>query len=293
MALLPSTAETRMVPVAGRQFAERRMIRGVGAAERAVGNAWGRMTSREREYYGSQKNFVGRLQRESNRRASKREEDDDNAQREQGRADALGNAPPPKSATAANQAASIVQKAIHSRRTRDYVAKQVEDDMYPEGKPSTFQVGPKPSESKPAPAPQTSPAPRPPRPRPGAAQGSESGWNHDLGLARHRRKVRNVIDEAKSAPPDSPNSVTKPARPAPGPATGNEAGWKSKLLGARRRQNDKEMEYNGYSRNKTGKWERSSLASLKAFYTRVVPDKILGRPEPKRVSETESRSWLY
>lgn len=94
MALLPSTAETRMVPVAGRQFAERRMIRGVGAAERAVGNAWGRMTSREREYYGSQKNFVGGLQRESNRRKAKEEEDEDNAQREQGRQDAMGEAPP-------------------------------------------------------------------------------------------------------------------------------------------------------------------------------------------------------
>lgn len=135
MALLPSTAESRNVPVAGRQFAERRLIRGVGAAERAVGNAWGRMTSRQREYYGSQKNFVGGLQRESNRRKSKEEEDEDNAQREQGHQDALGNAPPPKTATAANQAASIVQKAIHSRSTRDYVAKQVEDDMYPEGKP--------------------------------------------------------------------------------------------------------------------------------------------------------------
>lgn len=83
-----------MVPVAGRQFAERRMIRGVGAAERSVGNAWGRLTSRQREYYGSQKNFVGGLQRESNRRKSKEEEDEENAQREQGRADAMEGAPP-------------------------------------------------------------------------------------------------------------------------------------------------------------------------------------------------------
>lgn len=89
MALLPSTQETRMVPVAGRQFAERRLIRGVGAAERAVGNAWGRLDSRQRGYYGSQRNFAGGLQREATRRASKREEDDDNAQREQGRRDAM------------------------------------------------------------------------------------------------------------------------------------------------------------------------------------------------------------
>ena len=95
MALLPSTQETRMVPVAGRQFAERRLIRGVGAAERAVGNAWGRLDSRQRGYYGSQRNFAGGLQREATRRASKREEDDDNAQREQGRQDAMGNARPP------------------------------------------------------------------------------------------------------------------------------------------------------------------------------------------------------
>lgn len=95
MALLPSTQETRMVPVAGRQFAERRLIRGVGAAERSVGNAWGRLTSRQKEYYGSQRNFAGGLQREATRRASKREEDDDNAQREQGRQDAMGNARPP------------------------------------------------------------------------------------------------------------------------------------------------------------------------------------------------------
>ncbi len=194
MALLPSTAETGMVPVAGRQFAERRLIRGVGAAERAVGNAWGRLTSRQREYYGSQKNFAGGLQREATRRKSKEEKDEDNAQRLQGRADALGNAPAPKSATPANQAAAIVQKAIHSRSTRDYVAKQVEDDMYPEGKPSTFQVGPKPTESKPAPQATPTPAPRSPRPRPGAAQGSESSWNHELGLARHRRRMKGIIN---------------------------------------------------------------------------------------------------
>ena len=135
MALLPSTAETRMVPVAGRQFAERRLMRGVGAAERAVGNAWGRLTSRQREYYGNQRNFAGGLQREATRRAAKREEDEDNTQREQGRRDAMGDAPAPKAAALTNQADAIVQKAIQSRRTRDYVAKQVEDDMYPEGKP--------------------------------------------------------------------------------------------------------------------------------------------------------------
>lgn len=135
MALLPSTQETRMVPVAGRQFAERRLMRGVGAAERAVGNAWGRLTSRQREYYGNQRNFAGGLQREATRRAAKREEDEDNAQREQGRRDAMGDAPAPKAAALTNQADPIVQKAIQSRRTRDYVAKQVEDDMYPEGKP--------------------------------------------------------------------------------------------------------------------------------------------------------------
>ena len=87
MALLPSTAETRMVPVAGRQFAERRLMRGAGAAERALGHAWGRLTSRQREYYGNQRNFAGGLQREATRRAAKREEDEDNAQREQGRQD--------------------------------------------------------------------------------------------------------------------------------------------------------------------------------------------------------------
>lgn len=140
MALLPSTQETRMVPVAGRQFAKRRLMRGVGAAERAVGNAWGRLTSRQREYYGNQRNFAGGLQRAANERAAQREEAEDEAEREQGRADALQDAPPAPKAETKDHSASIVQDAIRSRRTQNYVAKQVEDDMYPEGKPSTFKV---------------------------------------------------------------------------------------------------------------------------------------------------------
>jgi hypothetical protein len=83
-----------MVPVAGRQFAERRLIRGAGAAERSVGHAWGRLTSRQREYYGSQRNFVKGLQSVATRRAAKREQEEDDAQREQGRQDAIGDAPP-------------------------------------------------------------------------------------------------------------------------------------------------------------------------------------------------------
>lgn len=75
MALRPDTPETRMVPVAGRQFAERRLMRGVGAKERAVGHAWGRLTSRARERFGNQRNFADAMQAEAERRAEKMQQD--------------------------------------------------------------------------------------------------------------------------------------------------------------------------------------------------------------------------
>lgn len=143
MALLPSTPATRSVPVAGRQFAERRLIRGVGAAERSVGHAWGRMTSRQREYYGNQKNFAGGLQRESNRRKADDEENEDNAQQDQGRQDAMGDAPPaaaeaapPKPPT--NHAREVMQTSeeayaerMGNRRRSDMARMKVENpDRY-------------------------------------------------------------------------------------------------------------------------------------------------------------------
>jgi len=120
------------VPVAGRQFAQRRLIRGVGAAERAVGNAWGRLTSRQREYYGNQRNFAGGMQRESNRRGDAEEEANAQAEREQGRQDAMGNAPPPAKPT------NHAQDVIDSPKMRGYIKKEVDDDMYPEGKPKAL-----------------------------------------------------------------------------------------------------------------------------------------------------------
>lgn len=95
MALLPSTQETRMVPVAGRQFAERRKIRGVGAAERAVGNAWGRLDSRQRGAIGSQRNFARRLQRTADARAVAQEASQEEADRDRGRQDAINEGADP------------------------------------------------------------------------------------------------------------------------------------------------------------------------------------------------------
>jgi len=154
MALLPSTAETRMVPVAGRQFAERRLIRGVGAAERAVGNAWGRMTSRQREYYGSQKNFVGGLQRESNRRKSKEEEDEENAQREQGRADAMGGAPP-AAAPKVNHAKASLGKTLSDLNAGQTVSMRNAGQDHAGAEPLR-RYG-----DNAAPTPQTKPRPKP------------------------------------------------------------------------------------------------------------------------------------
>lgn len=85
MALRPDTPETRMVPVAGRQFAERRLMRGVGAKERAVGNAWGRLTSRARERFGNQRNFADAMQAEAERRAEKMQQDHAQQAIQQGR----------------------------------------------------------------------------------------------------------------------------------------------------------------------------------------------------------------
>ena len=99
MALRPDTPETRMVPVAGRQFAERRLIRGVGAKERAVGYAWGRMTSAGRAHYGNQRNFAHSMQEAANRRAMNDEEVRDEQLRNQGRQRAVNDFTTPEDAT--------------------------------------------------------------------------------------------------------------------------------------------------------------------------------------------------
>ena len=127
MALRPDTPETRMVPVAGRQFAKRRLIRGVGAKERAVGNAWSRLNSRQRQYYGNQRNFAGRMQEVANRRAIQAEQDREEMLRAKGRAMANngnGNAQP------TNHAATTIKP-----ETERFIQNEVDKDMHPEGKP--------------------------------------------------------------------------------------------------------------------------------------------------------------
>lgn len=73
MALRPDTPETRLVPVAGRgNFAERRLMRGVGAKERALGYAWGRLDSKQRARFGNQRNYASRLQDVADAQAEQR-----------------------------------------------------------------------------------------------------------------------------------------------------------------------------------------------------------------------------
>ena len=112
MALLPSTPPSRVVPVAGRQFAERRLMRGVGAAERAVGNAWGRMTSRQREYYGNQRNFASGLQGVANERGAAKEVADREDERQRGFKDATGQSA--NSRAIATKSAPPAAKTDHS-----------------------------------------------------------------------------------------------------------------------------------------------------------------------------------
>lgn len=61
MALFPDTPETRVLPGTGNTFRERRLIRGVGAQERALGNSYARLSSWDKERYGSQKNYAKTL----------------------------------------------------------------------------------------------------------------------------------------------------------------------------------------------------------------------------------------
>jgi hypothetical protein len=128
MALRPDTPETRMVPVAGRQFAERRLMRGVGAKERAVGNAWSRLNSRQRQYYGNQRNFAGSMQEVANRRAVQAEQDREEQLRAKGR-------------EMANNSNGAAQPTNHATRTikpetERFIQNEVDKDMHPEGKPS-------------------------------------------------------------------------------------------------------------------------------------------------------------
>ena len=145
MALRPDTPETRMVPVAGRQFAERRLIRGVGAKERAVGYAWGRMTSRQRQFYGNQRNFAGSMQEVANQRAAKAQEAHEEEMRNKGRqqANAANGAPPAQDEVpikryqapgAVNHAAAVLQtpmaKRLASARLRGSVRMSDSGDDY-------------------------------------------------------------------------------------------------------------------------------------------------------------------
>lgn len=57
-------------PIRRRQELAARRIRGVGSAERADGHAWGRLTSRQKEAYGSQRAFRGTMDAAAEARAA-------------------------------------------------------------------------------------------------------------------------------------------------------------------------------------------------------------------------------
>lgn len=57
-------------PIRRRQELAARRIRGVGVAERTDGHAWGRLTSRQKEAYGSQRAFRGAMDASAERRAA-------------------------------------------------------------------------------------------------------------------------------------------------------------------------------------------------------------------------------
>jgi hypothetical protein len=87
-------------------------MRGVGAAERAVGNAWGRMTSRQREYYGNQRNFAAGLQGVANERGAAKEVADREEERQRGFDDAAGQSA--NSRAIATKSAPPAPKTDHS-----------------------------------------------------------------------------------------------------------------------------------------------------------------------------------
>jgi hypothetical protein len=110
-------------------------MRGVGAAERAVGNAWGRMTSRQREYYGNQRNFASGLQGIANERGAAKEADDRESSRQRGFDDATGQSAnsraiaakstPPASKTDHSTEVMPTQEELFAQRT----AKRRQNDM--------------------------------------------------------------------------------------------------------------------------------------------------------------------
>lgn len=87
-------------------------MRGVGAAERAVGNAWGRLTSRQREYYGNQRNFASGLQGIANERGAAKEKDESEDERQRGFDDAAGQSA--NSRAIATKSAPPAPKTDHS-----------------------------------------------------------------------------------------------------------------------------------------------------------------------------------
>lgn len=90
MALHPDTPEEREVRTAGNTLRQRRLIRGVGAQERALGNAWAGMSSWEKERFGSQRNFSRELKTRAVDIESTRLQKRDAAAKQAGRDSVLG-----------------------------------------------------------------------------------------------------------------------------------------------------------------------------------------------------------
>lgn len=89
MSLIPGQPDYRKLPHFG-EMRDRRIIRGVGPAERALGYAWGSLTSKEREYHGNQQAFARAMQKRANILSANRAKAESEAAREKGRQSVAG-----------------------------------------------------------------------------------------------------------------------------------------------------------------------------------------------------------
>ena len=127
MPLLSSTPEIRRVPAANGQFRERRLIRGVGARERAIGNAYGKdhlyggMDSKQRASYGSQRNYARAMEGLAGQRAAQQLEDENRRKTQEAYNDGLRTEPPadpvPEADPAATPAPAPATAAVNNAET--------------------------------------------------------------------------------------------------------------------------------------------------------------------------------
>lgn len=151
-------------PVRRRQELAARRIRGVGAAERADGHAYGRLTSAQRGEYGSQRNFRAAMDASAERRAVAEAEE---TGRQKAREDAEHQAEvwnrargaaggsmlppiPPPTPTAEQSRADAEAAAARRREAQEASVKRAEAARRKYGQPPISNAGgPAPSATKP------------------------------------------------------------------------------------------------------------------------------------------------